>query len=60
MTIKWYYSSVLSNCTFITILDVLLEEGNLSRDRFAKLMCSFANSSRRDYDIGGTIKAHAH
>lgn len=43
-----------------SILDVLLEEGNLSRDRFAKLMCSFANSSRRDYDIGGTIKAHAH
>ena len=35
------------------IMDVLLKEGNLARDKFAELMCSYAASSRRDYDIGG-------
>jgi Ca2+-binding EF-hand superfamily protein len=39
------------------ITDVLLKEGNLTRDMFAKLMSSYATSSRRDYDIGGTIKS---
>ena len=39
------------------IIDVLTKEGNLSRERFAKLMSSYASSSRRDYDIGGTIKS---
>jgi len=40
-----------------TILDVLLQEGNLTREKFAKLMSSYATSSRRDYDISGTIKS---
>jgi len=33
------------------IINVLLESGNLSRDKFADLMCSSAASSRREYDI---------
>jgi len=34
------------------IINVLTREGSLSRDRFADLMCSYASSSRRDYDFG--------
>jgi len=33
------------------IIEALLESGELSRDRFADLMCSCAASSRRDYHI---------
>ena len=40
-----------------TILDVLLKEGNVTREKFAKLMSSYTSSNRRDYDIGGTIKS---
>ena len=40
-----------------TILDVLLKDGNLSRQKFGKLMSSFTSDSRRDYDIGGKIKS---
>merc|ERR1712029_1109457 len=40
-----------------TIIEVLTKEGNLSRDKFAKLMCSYASSDRRDYDITGPIKS---
>lgn len=40
-----------------TIVDTLLKEGNLSRDKFATLMSTYATSNRRDYDIGGTIKS---
>ena len=43
-----------------SLFNALLKEGNLKRDRFANLMCSYANSSRRDYDIGGIIKPHSH
>ncbi len=42
------------------ITDVLLKEGDLTRDRFADLMCSFASSSRRDYDIGGPSMGGGH
>jgi Ca2+-binding EF-hand superfamily protein len=42
------------------ITEVLLKEGNLTRNTFAKLMSSYATSSRRDYDIGGTIKSPEH
>ncbi len=34
------------------VTDSLLKEGELKRDWFAELMCLFASSSRRDYDIG--------
>ena len=39
------------------ITTVLTEEGNLSREKFATLMCSWAANNRRDYDISGTIKS---
>ena len=39
------------------IVEALTGEGDLSGDKFAKLMSSYASSSRRDYDIGGTIKS---
>ncbi len=42
------------------ITDALLKEGELKRDRFAELMCSFASSSRRDYDIGGPSVGGGH
>ena len=34
------------------IMKVLLSEGNLTREKFAELMCSSAASHRREYDIG--------
>ena len=40
-----------------SIIEVLTKEGNLTRDKFAKLMCSYASSDRRDYDITGPIKS---
>ena len=40
-----------------TIIETLTQEGNLDRDKFAKLMSTYATSNRRDYDIGGTIKS---
>lgn len=43
-----------------TIIKVLTEEGELTRDKFAKLMSSYASSSRRDYDIGGSHSSSAH
>lgn len=42
------------------ITDVLLKQGNMTRDKFAELMCANAASSRRDYDIGGSIGKSAH
>jgi len=42
------------------IINVLTEEGHLSRDRFAELMCSSATCSRRDYDIGGPTSSGHH
>lgn len=54
--VKWL-TMVGAELDLTTILDVLLKEGNLSREKFAKLMSSFATSNRRDYDIGGTIKS---
>ena len=42
------------------ITDALLQEGELTRDKFATLMCSFASSSRRDYDIGGPSVGGSH
>jgi Ca2+-binding EF-hand superfamily protein len=42
------------------ILEVLLKEGEMSREKFANLMCSSASSSRRDYDIGGSIGGGHH
>ena len=40
-----------------TVLDALLKEGDLNRDRFATLMTTYATDSRRDYDISGEIKS---
>merc|ERR1712096_425423 len=34
------------------LTDVLLGEGKMTRNKFAKLMCSSAKRHRRDYDIG--------
>jgi len=42
------------------IIDVLTQEGHLSREKFAELMCSSATSSRRDYDIGGPTSSGHH
>jgi len=40
------------------LTDVLLGEGQLTRNKFAKLMCSSAKSNRRDYDIGDDGEGH--
>ena len=42
------------------LLEVLVGDGELTRDKFARLMCSTAKSHRRDYDIGddGEIPEH--
>ena len=42
------------------ITAVLLKQGRITRDRFAELMSSSASSSRRDYDIGGSIGKSQH
>ena len=42
------------------ITEVLLKEGNLSRNRFAELMSAFAASSRREYDISGQVSSGHH
>ena len=43
-----------------SLLEVLVGDGELTRDKFARLMCSSAKSHRRDYDIGddGEIPEH--
>lgn len=43
-----------------TLTGELLKHGTLSRERFAQLMCTSASSSRRDYDIGGSIGKSQH
>ena len=40
-----------------SIIEVLTKEGDLTRDKFARIMCSYASSDRRDYDITGPIKS---
>ena len=35
-----------------SLVEVLLGDGKLTRERFARLMCSSAKSNRREYDIG--------
>ena len=42
------------------IIKVLTQECNLSREKFAKLMSSYAACNRRDYDIEGTRKNSSH
>jgi len=42
------------------LMETLIGDGQLTRDKFAKLMCSSAKSHRRDYDIGDDGGAHAH
>jgi len=42
------------------ITNTLLQEGALTREKFATLMSSSAACSRRAYDIGGSIKEHEH
>ena len=42
-----------------SIVEVLTQEGNLSREKFGRCMASYASSNRRDYDITGTIKGHS-
>jgi len=40
------------------LTDTLLGEGQLTRDKFAKLMSSGAKTNRRDYDIGDEGEVH--
>ena len=40
------------------LTDVLLGDGQLTREKFAKLMCSGAKANRRDYDIGDDGEGH--
>ena len=40
------------------LTDILLGEGKLTRDKFARLMCSSAKTNRRDYDIGDDGEGH--
>jgi len=54
--IKWL-NMVGSEICVSKITEVLTAEGDLDRDKFARLMCSYTSSNRRDYDIGGTIKS---
>ena len=42
------------------LLEVLVGDGELTRDKFARLMCSSAKSHRRDYDIGDEDDADHH
>ena len=35
------------------VIEVLLAEGELTREKFATLMCTSAKDSRRDYDVDG-------
>ena len=42
------------------LLDVLVGEGELTREKFARLMSSSAKSHRRDYDIGDDEDAEHH
>ena len=35
------------------VIEVLLSEGELTREKFATLMCTSAKDSRRDYDVDG-------
>lgn len=42
------------------LVDTLVGDGQLTREKFAKLMCSSAKSHRRDYDIGDDGEEHAH
>jgi len=54
--IKWL-TMVGSEIDVSKITEVLTAEGDLTREKFARLMCSYTSSNRRDYDIGGTIKS---
>ena len=40
------------------LVDTLVGDGQLTREKFAKLMCSSAKSHRRDYDIGDDGEEH--
>ena len=42
------------------LVDTLVGDGQLTREKFAKLMCSSAKSHRRDYDIGDDGEEHVH
>ena len=42
------------------LMEVLVGDGELTRDKFARLMCSSAKSHRRDYDIGDDGGEHQH
>jgi len=42
------------------LLETLVGDGELTRDKFARLMCSSAKSHRRDYDIGDDGEEHSH
>merc|ERR1719384_426022 len=42
------------------LLETLVGDGELTRDKFARLMCSSAKSHRRDYDIGDDGEEHVH
>jgi len=42
------------------LVDTLVGDGQLTREKFAKLMCSSAKSHRRDYDIGDDGEEHGH
>ncbi len=54
--VQWL-SMVGAELDLTKIIDVLTQEGELTREKFARLMSSYTASSRRDYDIGGAIKS---
>ena len=42
------------------LVDTLVGDDQLTREKFAKLMCSSAKSHRRDYDIGDDGEEHVY
>ena len=42
------------------LMETLVGDGELTREKFARLMCSSAKSHRREYDIGDEGEDHHH
>ena len=42
------------------LMETLIGDGELTREKFARLMSSSAKSHRRDYDIGDDGEEHSH
>ena len=54
---RWTFYRCGAEINVDSIIEVLTKEGDLTRDKFARIMCSYASSDRRDYDITGPIKS---